>query len=71
VVYEGVMPTTQHRAIRKLARKTNDIERFNNTMRQRVSRLVRAALSCSKKLANPIRAITLCSCHFNLTQVPA
>jgi hypothetical protein len=35
------------------------IERFNNTLRQRVSRLVRDALSFSKKLANPIGAITL------------
>jgi insertion element IS1 protein InsB len=30
------------------------IERFNNTLRERVSRLVREALSFSKKLANPI-----------------
>ena len=37
VVYEGVMPAAQHRAISKLARKTNHIERFNNTLRQRVS----------------------------------
>jgi len=40
VVYEGVIPAAQHRAISKLARKTNHIERFNNTLRQRVSRLV-------------------------------
>ena len=52
VVYEGVMPAAQPRAITKLARKTNHIERFNNTLRQRVSRLVREALSFSKKLAN-------------------
>jgi insertion element IS1 protein InsB len=51
VVYEGVIPTAQHHAISKLARKTNHIERFNNTLRQRVSRLVREALSSSKKLA--------------------
>jgi insertion element IS1 protein InsB len=57
VVYEGVIPATQHRAISKLARKTNHIERFNNTLRQRVSRLVREALSFSKKLANHIGAI--------------
>jgi insertion element IS1 protein InsB len=45
VVYEGVIPTAQHRAINKLARTTNHIERFNNTLRQRLSRLVREALS--------------------------
>ena len=48
VVYEGVIPAAQHRAISKLARKTNHIERFNNTLRQCVSRLVREALSFSR-----------------------
>jgi len=54
VVYEGVIPAAQHRAINKKARQTNHIERFNNTLRQRVSRLVRSALSFSKKLDNHI-----------------
>jgi insertion element IS1 protein InsB len=43
-VYKGVIPAGQHRAITKKARKTNHIERFNNTLRQRVSRLVRDTL---------------------------
>jgi insertion element IS1 protein InsB len=47
-------PSAQHRAISKKARKTNHIERFNNTLRQRLSRLVRDTLSFSKKLANHI-----------------
>jgi insertion element IS1 protein InsB len=68
VVYEGVIPTAQHRAISKLARTTNHIERFNNTLRQRVSRLVREALSFSKKLANHIGAIKLFICHYKLTK---
>src|SRR3989442_9290304 len=71
VVYEKVIPAAQHRAISKLARKTNHIERFNNTLRQRVSRLVRAALSFSKKLANHIGAIKLFICHYNLTRAAA
>jgi insertion element IS1 protein InsB len=71
VVYEGVIPAAQHRAITKLARKTNHIERFNNTLRQRVSRLVREALSFSKKLANHIGAIKLFICHYNLTRAAA
>jgi IS1 family transposase len=71
VVYEGVIPAAQHRAISKLARKTNHLERFNNTLRQRVSRLVREALSFSKKLANHIGAIKLFICHYNLTRAPA
>jgi insertion element IS1 protein InsB len=71
VVYEGVIPAAQHRAISQLARKTNHLERFNNTLRQRVSRLVRETLSFSKKLANHIGAITLFICHNNLTKVSA
>ena len=64
VVYERVIPAPQHRAINKLARKTNHIERFSNTLRQRVSRLVPEALSFSKNLANHIGAI---SCLFATT----
>jgi insertion element IS1 protein InsB len=71
VVYEGVIPAAQHRAISKWARKTNHIERFNNTLRQRVSRPVREALSFSKKLANHIGAIKLFICHYNLTRAAA
>jgi insertion element IS1 protein InsB len=71
VGYEGVIPAAQHKVISKLARKTNHIERFNNTLRQRVSRLVREALSFSKKLANHIGAIKLFICHYNLTRAAA
>jgi hypothetical protein len=35
----------------------NYIERFNNTLRQRVGRLVRRSLSFSKKLSNHLGAI--------------
>jgi insertion element IS1 protein InsB len=71
VVYEGVIPAAQHQAISKLARKTNHVERFNNTLRQRVSRLVREALSFSKKLANHIGAIKMFICYDNLTRAAA
>ena len=71
VVYAGVIPAAQHRAISKLARKTNHIERFNNTLRQRVSRLVREALSFSKKLAHHVGAIKLFICYYNLTKAAA
>lgn len=71
VVYEGVIPAAQHKAITKKARKTNHIERFNNTLRQRVSRLVRSALSFSKTLANHIGAIKMFICHYNLTRAAA
>jgi insertion element IS1 protein InsB len=68
VVYQGVIPAAQHRAISKKARRTNHIERFNNTLRQRVSRLVRSALSFSKKLDNHVGAIQYFICHYNLTR---
>jgi len=71
VVYEKVMPAAQHRAISKLARKTNHIEGFNNPLRQRMSRLGREALSFAKKLANHIGAIQLFICHDNLTRAAA
>ena len=70
-VYTGVIPAAQHKAITKHARKTNHIERFNNTMRQRVSRLVRDTLAFSKKLANHIGAIKYFICHYNLTRAAA
>ena len=69
--YTGVIPAERHRAITKKARKTNHIERFNNTLRQRVSRLVRETLSFSKKLANHIGAIKHFICHYNLTRTIA
>jgi insertion element IS1 protein InsB len=68
VAYRGVIPAVQHRAITKLARKTNHIERFNNTLRQRVSRLVRSTLAFSKKVENHIGAIRYFICHYNLTR---
>jgi insertion element IS1 protein InsB len=70
-VYTGVIPFAQHRAITKLARMTNHVERFNCTLRQRVSRLVRATLSFSKKLSNHIGAIKYFICHYNLTKCAA
>jgi insertion element IS1 protein InsB len=70
-VYQGIIPAGQHKAITKKARKTNHVERFNNTLRQRVSRLVRDTLSFSKKRANHIGAIKFFICHYNLTKAAA
>ena len=66
--YIGVIPAAQHKAITKSARKTNHIERFNNTLRQRVSRLVRSTLAFSKSVENHIGAIRYFICHYNLTR---
>jgi insertion element IS1 protein InsB len=65
--YPGIIPATQHQAISKQFRKTHHIERLNCTLRQRISRLVRATLSFSKKLASHIGAIHYFICHYNLT----
>jgi hypothetical protein len=56
-VYEGVIPAAQHRAISKLARQTNHLERFNNTLRQRVSRLGVAVQSVLKRTVSGARKI--------------
>lgn len=55
--YETVIPAKRHRAVSKDSGLTSYIERFNNTLRQRVSRLVRKTLSFSKKLENHVGAI--------------
>jgi hypothetical protein len=63
--YQGVIPVMRHKAVGKDSGKTNHIERFNNTMRQRISRLVRKTLSFSKKLENHIGAIWYFIHHYN------
>jgi insertion element IS1 protein InsB len=55
--YRTVIPSKRHRAVGKDSGHTNYIERFNCTLRQRISRLVRKSLSFSKKLDNHIGAI--------------
>ncbi len=63
--YALVFPTPRHKPVGKESDKTNYIERFNCTMRQRVSRLVRKTLSFSKKLENLIGAIWFFIHHYN------
>ena len=55
--YKTILPSNRHRAVGKESGQTNHIERFNCTLRQRISRLVRKTLSFSKKLENHIGAI--------------
>jgi insertion element IS1 protein InsB len=69
--YNGVISTAQHQSIRKKVRKTDHIERFHNTLRQRVSRLVRDTLAFSRKLKNYIGVIRYFICHDNLTRAAA
>jgi insertion element IS1 protein InsB len=69
--YTEIIPSAQHRAISKLARKTNHVERSNCTLRQRVSRLVHATLSFSKKLSHHLGAIKYFICDYNVTKCAA
>ena len=70
-VYKGVIPAARHKAITKKARNTNHLERFNTTLRQRVSRLVRETLAFSKKVENHIGAIRYFICDYNLMRPTA
>ena len=65
IAYKEVIPAAQHQVCAKSTGHTNMIERFNCTLRQRVSRLVRAAFSFSKSLGNHIGAIKYFICHYN------
>lgn len=60
-----VLPQKRHLAVGKKTGRTICIERFNCTLRQRVSRLVRKTLSFSKKLDNHIAAIWNFIHHYN------
>ena len=63
--YDQIFPESRYRSVSKTSGKTNGIKRFNCTLRQRVSRLVRKTLSFSKKLANHIGAIWYFIHHYN------
>jgi IS1 family transposase len=67
--YQEVLPRKRHQSVGKETGKTSYtavcIERFNNTLRQRVGRLVRKTLSFSKKLENHIGAVWYFVHHYN------
>ena len=47
--YEVIFPEKRHTSVGKETGLTNHVERWNNTLRQRLSRFVRKTLSFSKK----------------------
>ena len=63
--YATIFRSKRHRAVGKETGKTSYIERLNNTLRQRIARLVRKTLSFSKKVANHIGAIWYFVHHYN------
>ena len=66
--YPGGIPAAHHKPLGKDTRKTNQVERFNHTLRPWVSRLVRRTVAFAKTLENPIGAIRYFLCHSNLTR---
>lgn len=63
--YDAIFYANRLHHVGKDSGQTNHIERFNNTLRQRVGRLVRKTLSFSKKLDNHIGAIWSFIHHHN------
>jgi len=61
----GVLPSKRHWPVGKESGQTSHIERLTNTLRQRISRLVRKTLSFSKKVENHIGAIWYFVHHYN------
>jgi len=64
--YVSVFENEDHFGVGKDSGLTAYIERFNCTLRQMASRLVRKTLSFSKSLDNHIGAIKYFICHYNL-----
>ncbi len=63
--YVTVIPCKRHEAVGQNSDLTTYIERLNNTLRQRISRLVRKTLSFSQKLENHIGTIWMCIYDYN------
>ena len=63
--YTAVFPECRHDAVGKESGQINHVERYNGTLRQRISRRVRKALSFSKKLENQMGAIWHFVHHYN------
>jgi insertion element IS1 protein InsB len=66
--YEKVIPDCRHRPVGKESGKTNHIERFNCTIRQRVSRMVRKTLSFSKSMENHVLALKYFVWNYNINK---
>jgi insertion element IS1 protein InsB len=69
--YTKVFPKTSHQALGKEAGETNHVERWNNTLRQRMARFVRKTLSFSKSLASHHMFTKWFIFHYNLDCGPS
>lgn len=69
--YQAVIPDDQHQAVGKETGLTNHIERFNNTVRQRLARFVRKTLSFSKSEHIHLICLHLFLHRYNLERATA
>jgi insertion element IS1 protein InsB len=65
-VYASVIPEEQHTAVGKETGETAHVERWNNTLRQRLARFVRMTLSFSKSVAMHEACLLLFLYRYNL-----
>ena len=64
--YQAVLPEKQHTAVGKETGETAHVERWNNTLRQRLARFVRKTLSFSKSLLMHEACLNLFLNRYNL-----
>jgi insertion element IS1 protein InsB len=64
--YQTVIPEEQHTAVGKETGETAHVERWNNTLRQRLARFVRKTLSFSKSLVMHDACLKLFLHRYNL-----
>jgi len=64
--YQAVIPEEQHTAVGKETGETAHVERWNNTLRQRLARFVRKTLSFSKSLVMHEACLNLFLHRYNL-----
>jgi insertion element IS1 protein InsB len=64
--YQLVIPSDQHQAVGKGSGKTNHVERWNNTLRQRLGQFVRRTLSFSKSWELHVARLGLFVDRYNL-----
>jgi IS1 family transposase len=67
--YAAVIPANQHRPCRKSAGRTVHVERWNNTLRQRLARYTRKTLAFSKSIQMHEASIRLFLHHYNLDRI--
>jgi IS1 family transposase len=67
--YGAVIPVNQHRPCQKSAGRTVHVERWNNTLRQRLARYTRKTLAFSKSIQMHEASIRLFLHHYNLDRI--